>query len=326
MSAVVLTPLAPGAGSLHSPDRIWTETNCYVDLWIEVLQARGLEAVAAAAFTLSGDFDGDQWTFFKFPPEDLRELFGIEVAEMGIWQTVLDHVVVQLGWGRLTTVEVDSYFLPDTAGVAYRQTHTKTTIVPWAVDIAAGRCDYFHNAGSYSLGGADFDGLFRRGEFANPDELAPYVELIKFDRLRRDSREVLAAKADALLTEHLHRAPVDNPIARLGERIVSDLPWLAGEGAGQFHSYAFVMCRQPGASAELAASLLDWLAESGRHRPEALLAAAESLRTVAAVAKSLQFVLAKAARGRTVEVRPMVTQLADEWARATSLLLDRCSG
>ncbi len=36
---------------LHTDKREWSETNCYVDLWIEVLNALGLDPVAAAAFT-----------------------------------------------------------------------------------------------------------------------------------------------------------------------------------------------------------------------------------------------------------------------------------
>src|SRR5258708_23278407 len=28
---------------LHSPERIWTEKNCYVDIWIELVHALGLE-------------------------------------------------------------------------------------------------------------------------------------------------------------------------------------------------------------------------------------------------------------------------------------------
>ncbi len=53
---------------LHATERTWTETNCYVDLWIELLHSLGLDPLAAAAFTISTDFEGDQWTFFKFPP------------------------------------------------------------------------------------------------------------------------------------------------------------------------------------------------------------------------------------------------------------------
>ena len=62
--------------ALHAPDRIWLETNCYVDVWIEVLHAFGLEPLAALPFTVSQDFEGDHFTFFKFPAEDLRALYG----------------------------------------------------------------------------------------------------------------------------------------------------------------------------------------------------------------------------------------------------------
>ena len=36
----------------------------------------------AMGFTLRMDFEGDQWTFFKPPPEDLELLFGIDIHEM----------------------------------------------------------------------------------------------------------------------------------------------------------------------------------------------------------------------------------------------------
>ena len=49
---------------------------------IELLHARGDEPLAALGFTLRMDFEGDQWTFFKPPPEDLEQLFGIDVHEM----------------------------------------------------------------------------------------------------------------------------------------------------------------------------------------------------------------------------------------------------
>ena len=83
---------------LHATERTWTETNCYVDLWIELLHALGLDPLAAAAFTISTDFEGDQWTFFKFPPEDLRALYGLEVAEMNVWRPMLEHTSSSWSW------------------------------------------------------------------------------------------------------------------------------------------------------------------------------------------------------------------------------------
>ena len=50
----------------------WVEKNCYVDVWIELLHALGLEPLAMLAFTVAVDFEGDQWTFFKPSHDDLR--------------------------------------------------------------------------------------------------------------------------------------------------------------------------------------------------------------------------------------------------------------
>lgn len=63
----------------HAGERIWPETNCDLDLWIETLHALGLDPVPAFARALSADHDGLQWTFLKQQPEDLRRLYGLEV-------------------------------------------------------------------------------------------------------------------------------------------------------------------------------------------------------------------------------------------------------
>ena len=38
--------------ALHAQERMWPETNCYTDLWIEVLNAMGLPPEAMLGFTL----------------------------------------------------------------------------------------------------------------------------------------------------------------------------------------------------------------------------------------------------------------------------------
>jgi Domain of unknown function (DUF1839) len=304
---------------LHASERAWTETNCYVDVWIEVLNALGLDPVAAGAFTLSTDFEGDQWSFFKFPPEDLRTLFGLEVSELNVWRPVVDHVDEQLGLGRLCTVEVDSWFLPDTRGVAYGIAHVKSTIVPQMLDRAGRRLGYFHNAGYFELAGDDFDGVFRLGVCADSAGLPPYVEVIRLDRIRRNDPK-LVSRAVALTREHLARRPDDNPVVRLGRRLTEDLPWLAEQDLETFHLYSFGMCRQCGATAELAADFVLWL---NRHDGPGTEGAAAEFAELAAGAKSLQFALARVVRGRPVDLTGILGSMEQHWASAMATLVDR---
>jgi hypothetical protein len=301
---------------LHATERTWTETNCYVDVWIEVLHALGLEPLAVSAFALSGDFEGDQWSFFKFPPEDLRYQFGIEVAEMNIWRPLLDHVEEQIALGRLCTVECDAWFLPDTRGVSYRTEHTKTTVVPVRLDRGTRTLTYFHNAGYFELAGDDFDGVFRVGDHAAPASLAPYVESIRLDRVRRDGDGVVPG-AVALTRQHLARRPPDNPIVRMAARIEADLPWLAGEDLETFHLYAFGLCRQCGASLELAAAFVAWLNRSDRPGTEQ---AAVAFQSVADGAKALQFALARVVRGRSIDLASVTEGMARGWAEGMAIL------
>jgi len=302
--------------ALHAVERSWTETNCYVDVWIEVLHALGLDPLAAGAFTLSADFEGDQWSFIKFPPEDLRAVFGIEVSELNVWKPVVDHVAEQLELGRLCTVEVDSWFLPDTRGVSYQTAHVKSTVVPQMLDRADRRLGYFHNAGYYELEGDDFDGAFRLGAHGDGPDLPPYVELIRLERVRRDDPG-LVARAVGLTREHLARRPTDNPVTRMGDRLAHDLPWLADQDLETFHRYSFGTCRQCGATAELASSFVEWLNRFDRSGTEA---AAGSLQDLAAGAKALQFALARVVRGRKVDLMELLGRMERNWADAMSVL------
>lgn len=305
--------------ALHASERAWTETNCYVDVWIEVLHALGLDPVAAAAFSLSADFEGDQWAFFKYPPEDLRALFGLEVFELNVWKPVVDHVAEQLGLGRLCTVEADSWFLPDTRGVSYRTTHVKSTMVPQMLDVAGRRLGYFHNAGYYELEADDFDGVFGLGEYADPSKMPPYVEVIRLDRVRREPAD-LVERVVALAGEHLDRRPADNPIARMGRRLSADLPWLAERDLETFHLYSFGTCRQCGASNELASSFVEWLNHHDRPGTEG---AVHAFRSVAEGAKTLQFAMARVVRGREVELAAILGPMEEQWASGMATLDER---
>src|SRR5437763_891002 len=62
-----LDPEAYKPHALHDSERMWPETNCYIDLWIEVLSTLNLPPEAMLGFTMGQDFEGDQFTFFKVP-------------------------------------------------------------------------------------------------------------------------------------------------------------------------------------------------------------------------------------------------------------------
>src|SRR5262245_58627062 len=114
MTAVIsgIAPETYQRHALHDSGRHWPETNCYVDLVIEVLSASGFDPTSVMGFTLAQDFEGDQFTFFKMPTADLTRLYGVEVLELSIFDRLESHVVEQLSRGRLPLVEVDAHFLP----------------------------------------------------------------------------------------------------------------------------------------------------------------------------------------------------------------------
>ncbi|WP_448191630.1 DUF1839 family protein [Azospirillum sp. sgz301742] len=290
------------AGSFHlpntllAPDRAWPETNCYIDLWIQLLCAQGFEPLAGLGFTVAQDFEGDQFTFFKFPPEDLRALYRLEVQELAIYDSVEAHAAEQLRRDRPVLVEVDSFYLPDTRGTAYYTQHVKTTIALNSLDTESRRLDYFHNAGRFTLEGKDYDGVFRRLAHLrdNQDVLFPYVEFVRRNGPAPQGAALLDG-ARELLVHHLRRRPQRNPIAAYRDMLPVHLERLAERPMEYFHLYAFNVLRQLGANAELLGSHLCWLGGQGER---GLAEPAESCNTLAATAKAMQFQLARAVHRR----------------------------
>ncbi len=299
-------------------DRVWVETNCYVDLWIELLHALDLDYHPALGFTLSVDFEGDQWQFFKFPPEDLRSLYGLEVAEMNPWRGLEHHVEEQLEMGRLLTAEVDSFFLPDTAGITHRIAHVKTTIVPNMLDRTNRRLGYFHNSRYYELEGDDYAGIF--GHDRDASRLLPYVELVKLDGVRRLTDAELLDAALALLPEHLSRRPVSNPVQRFAKRLEQDVDWLRSAGLETFHQYAFATLRQFGSAAELSGSLCHWLADHGEPTSDAGV----EWTLLASEAKATMFQLARVMRAdRVLDFATVLGPMEQRWDTAMEMLVTR---
>jgi len=303
--------------ALHSGERMWPETNCYIDLWIEVLSTFGVAPEAMLGFTLTQDFEGDQFTFFKVPLEDLEALYGIRTTELAIYDRVERHAEVQIARGRLCLIEMDSFYMPDTRGTAYRQEHGKTTVAINRLDFAGKRVDYFHNAGYFRIEGEDFDGLFQSHLTAEDAPFLPYTEFARFPEqpvgethLREVSRR--------LLHFHFARRPGANPIRAFAEVFPLQVEAVADRPFGFFHKYAFNTLRQVGANFELAAAHLTWLSagEFG--------VAIEEARRISEVAKSVQFQLARAVTRRKFEpLKAALDPAADAWDSMMASLAER---
>jgi hypothetical protein len=311
---VSLRGLDPGSyrsHSLHASDRTYMEINCYADVLVELLHARGEEPLAMMGGTLQMDFEGDQWTFFKPAPEDLELLYGLDVHEMQPYRPLPAQIAEQIAQDRTIAVEVDSWYLPDTAATSYRAEHVKTTIVAEAIDPLDERLHYFHATGLHELSGEDYQGIFRLGRDFSEDVLPPYAELLRFDAGAPLRGRELTDAARQLLRRHLSRRPADNPFIRFGKQLERDLTHLLDGDAADYHAYAFATVRMAGSAFEAAASHVDWLAG------EAGVGACEALRSIVEGCKALSFRLA---RRRAFEPGPAIEALAGSWEKAMGRL------
>lgn len=293
--------------ALHGASRDWPETNCYIDVWIEVLNALGEDPRSALGFTVAQDFEGDHFTFSKFPLEDLYEQFGLAVQELALYDTLEAHVVEQTRRGRMTIFEVDSFYLPDTRGVSYQLEHTKTTIAVNRIDPAKRELDYFHGPGFFLLQGEDYDAIMHHGA----DGLFPYAEFVKFDRHRR----LDATTSLRILRHQLARRPADNPVVAFRERLREQATAAADRPNNFLHKYAFNTARQLGMNFELLGAHLRWLHEMGAGWA-GFQPTIESCQAVSSGAKTFQFQLARAvARRRFEGIETLVDPLVDHYAK-----------
>jgi hypothetical protein len=312
-----LTGKDPGAyrrHALHSPERTYPETNCYADVIVELLHACGYEPMALFAHVVRMDFEGDQWTFFKPPPEDIELLYGIDIHEMNPYRPLPAQIAEQLEHGRTMIVELDSFYLPDTAGTSYRTEHVKTSVAMDAIDPDAQRLRYFHGPGFFELEGEDYRGVFRLFE-VSPDVLPPYTEIVRFDAGARLEGEALREASLQTLRRNLAHRPSENPVHRFAEALARALPALREGELSDYHAYAFATVRILGSGFEALGSYADWLAAS----PGSPSAAAEPIGEIVDASKALSFRLA---RRREFDPSELLSRMAVGWERAMSALAD----
>ena len=300
---------------LHSPERLWTEKNCYIDIWIELIHALRLDPYAMLPFTVAVVFEGDQWTFFKPPHDELRELYGVDVQELNVWRPLIDHAVEHLSAGRLISTEADAFWLPDTTGSDYRSTHTKTTIVLESIDPETRQLGYFHNAGYFTLEGEDFAQIFRLGVAPDPAFMPMFAELVRYDRAAALDPDRLRERSRELLRKHLEWRPRGSPIAKFRERFERDLPELSRQGMGAYHAWVFGTVRQLGAASELAGLYLQWL--EGAQGSQF----AQPFLDISTVCKSLVLKVARAVNSkRPLDASASFEQLSSAWELGSRML------
>ena len=306
-------PKAYRSHPLHSDDRAFAETNCYADIVIELLHARGDEPTAVLGRTVRTDFEGDQWTFFKPDPHDLETLFGLDIHEVQPYRSLSDQIAEQIAAGRTLIVELDSWYLPDTHATAYRREHVKSSAVMAAIDSEEKQLHYFHNRGLYALEGDDFDAVLRLHLPMGDDHLAPYVELVRFDAGERLSGDDVKEEARRLLGGHLRLAPRTNPFDRFAASLERALPRLLEQSHEEYHAYAFATARMAGSAFELCSSYVDWLFG------ERAATAREQCDAIVAGSKALSF---KLARRKPFDVQPFVADLSRAWEEAMESISD----
>lgn len=303
-------PTAYVASGLHDTARDWPQTNCYADLWIEAIHARGLKPEAMLAFTATLDFEGDQFTFFKPPLEDIEALYGFSVRELSIYDDLADHLAEQCARGRLVLIEVDAFHLPDTRGVSYGIESSKTTIGVNRIDPADRVIDYFHNEAYFRAEGTDYDGILAFGADAGRLKLPPYAEILKAD-FAPLGEEAARDCARALLARHIARRPARNPVAAFATRLPALVERMSTREPEFFHKFAFNSLRQLGANFELMGSHLAWLDDADEFAAEI-----EACRAISSGAKAFQFLLARAiVRRKTVGLEAPLAVLSETYDR-----------
>ncbi len=308
-------PAAYERHALHASTRSYQETNCYADVLVELLHACGYEPMALFAHVVRMDFEGDQWTFFKPPPEDMELLFGVDIHEMQPYRPLPIQISEQLERGRAIIVELDSWYLPDVAGAGYRSKHVKTSVAPDAIDLDGHTMNYFHGPGLFSLGPDDYRGIFRLDPVSE-DVLPPYTELVRFDAGTRLEGEELAQASLTTLRRHLASRPDENPAHRFGVALLDELPNLLQGDLDDYHAYAFATVRLAGSGFEALGSYVEWLfgADGG-----------EANTAISAFVDACKVLSFRLARRREFDPQGLISEMASNWERAIAALEDLAS-
>ncbi len=298
-----LDPASYTCHPVHAPTFGYPETNCWTDVVLELLHALGREPLAALGCTVSLAHEGDQITFFKPRHDELEALYGVDVHELQPYRPLEQHVRTALDEDRTLIVEVDAWWLPDTAGTSYRTEHVKTAIA--VASLTQDRLVYFHNAGLFSLTGEDL------AHVLVPAPLPGYVETVRADAGPCLAGEELRSCATELLRDHLLRRPAVSPFVALADQLGRELDEVLALPAEDVHRFAFATTRMAGAAAALAAEHVRWVVRADE--------AAEAFDRVSTTTRTLTM---RFLRRKPFDPGPLLTSLESDWAEAQDRLDD----
>ncbi len=312
-----LDPSAYSVHELHQQNRNFVESNCYIDIWVELIHALNRPVYPVLAFTLAMDFEGDQWTFYKPSFADLSVLYGFDVQEMYLWGSLPEQVLKQLQGHKIVLLEADAFYLPDTLETDYQKNHVKTTIGIESINLQNKTLNYFHNAGFYRLSGEDFDGVFHLNKPKPEGYLPPYCEYVKLNTGEPLDDEAFLQQARAVFNFYLHRIPKSNPIEKFGYAFESQMVELCEQGLDIYHQYAFGSLRQLGSGYEFTAYCLRQLQIAEGHNQYE--AAANELDGISQLAKALILKGARMVNRKALKnVSADFAEMAQSWQSAMS--------
>ena len=243
-----------------------SETNCYVDVWVELLPRTRPSGPGGARLHRAQDFEGDQFTFFKFPlggpagpvrprrpgTRDLRPLespYARAAASAAGWC-----------WSRSTAIGCPTR----RAGLPKRACEDDDAVDRHRSAQPAPRLLPQHRL-SRVAGRGLRRACFRR--LAATGVLFPYAEFVKRDGARARPAAGLAAASVELLREHLGRRARGEPDRAWRRRLPQHLEPLAERATSSyFHLYAFNLPRQLGANFEMLGSYLRLAGRTWRAR------------------------------------------------------------
>ena len=241
---------------LHADERAFAETNCYADIVIELLHARGDEPTRGARTRGSHRL--------RRRPVDVlqaairttsRRCSGSTSTKCSRTGPLPEQIAEQIADGRTLIVELDSWYLPDTHATAYRREHVKSSAVMEAIDTDGEAAALLpQRAGCTS---SRVRTSMRRFVFDLPtgDDHAAAVHGARAVRRRRAlAGAELQRRAPALLA----RTPSPRTPARTRSpvsprRSGPHLPRLLEQSHADYHAYAFATVRMAGSAFELCA-------------------------------------------------------------------------